>query len=628
MKKLLTQYYWAFMLVPLLGIYFSTIAPGVLQIDSGELAASMYNLGVPHATGYPLFVLLGWLWLQLPLGYSPIFQANVFALLCTAIGVTVFSGVIRLLLIRFFTIKIPNKQKKQLLEHYSLNPLQASIIAIIVGVTFGTLPTIWFQSVGVEVYSLHLLLISLILWAGLRAHLRSDAKSWLLLGVMVGLGFCNHLSTLMLLPALAYLFFSKEWGKPSMLLKAGLTAGAAFLVLVIGYAFLSYRALQYPLPSWGNVVNWDNFFYHVTGRQFQVWVFSGMDAFKNHFFGFLKNVFTSPVLLLCLMGVFFIRGLSKDATWFVWLLFAMGVFIASNYDIVDIDNYFIAALAGLAFFLAAFLSWLLSWLTRKGYSQYWLLVIGAAAVLINTTSNHSKLDQSDVHTFEEYTNAMLEAVPDSAIILTKQWDYFISPSYYSQFVEQKRRDVSIIDRELLRRRWYYPQLYNMDASLRPLLQAEQAAFSELVQPFDKGEAFDQPRLEAAFQAITTKILLQADKRPVYMAPELVQGELSRGEINLPTGYMLIPENLLYRLVKRGKPYELDGTENMEVSFPENDETNEYAVFIKDFYYQGILWRAMYDHKMSRMERAKKLGLKAKSLKPQKQLPMELAQLVG
>ena len=37
--------------------------------DSGELVTAVYLLGIPHPTGYPLYVLLGKLWtLVLPLG--------------------------------------------------------------------------------------------------------------------------------------------------------------------------------------------------------------------------------------------------------------------------------------------------------------------------------------------------------------------------------------------------------------------------------------------------------------------------------------------------------------------------------------------------------------------------------
>ena len=38
-------------------IYWTTMAPSVVQIDSGELAAVQCTTGIAHPTGYPLFTL-------------------------------------------------------------------------------------------------------------------------------------------------------------------------------------------------------------------------------------------------------------------------------------------------------------------------------------------------------------------------------------------------------------------------------------------------------------------------------------------------------------------------------------------------------------------------------------------
>lgn len=36
-----------------LAVYLATLAPTVYRLDSAESSAAAYNLGVPHATGYP-----------------------------------------------------------------------------------------------------------------------------------------------------------------------------------------------------------------------------------------------------------------------------------------------------------------------------------------------------------------------------------------------------------------------------------------------------------------------------------------------------------------------------------------------------------------------------------------------
>lgn len=49
-------------------VYFFTLAPTVYRLGSAELGTVAYNLGVPHATGYPLYVLIGKLFTYLPIG--------------------------------------------------------------------------------------------------------------------------------------------------------------------------------------------------------------------------------------------------------------------------------------------------------------------------------------------------------------------------------------------------------------------------------------------------------------------------------------------------------------------------------------------------------------------------------
>src|SRR5581483_9942539 len=61
------------------GLYAATLAPDVLEGDSGEFQYVTYTLGVPHATGYPLYALTGWLWSHLlPLG-SVAWRVNLYS---------------------------------------------------------------------------------------------------------------------------------------------------------------------------------------------------------------------------------------------------------------------------------------------------------------------------------------------------------------------------------------------------------------------------------------------------------------------------------------------------------------------------------------------------------------------
>lgn len=50
-------------------VYLLTLCPTVYVGDSGELIAAAYTLGIPHPPGYPLFTILGKIFITLiPIG--------------------------------------------------------------------------------------------------------------------------------------------------------------------------------------------------------------------------------------------------------------------------------------------------------------------------------------------------------------------------------------------------------------------------------------------------------------------------------------------------------------------------------------------------------------------------------
>jgi hypothetical protein len=75
--KYLKNYFYVFTGLIIFIFYFTSIAPSVVQIDSGELAAVQCTLGIAHPTGYPLFTILGYLFSLIPLPFSKIFQLNI-----------------------------------------------------------------------------------------------------------------------------------------------------------------------------------------------------------------------------------------------------------------------------------------------------------------------------------------------------------------------------------------------------------------------------------------------------------------------------------------------------------------------------------------------------------------------
>ena len=70
--------------VCLCGVYTVGACRTIFVGDSGELVGAVYLLGIPHPTGYPLYVLLGKLWtLLVPVG-SIAYRMSLFSAVCAA----------------------------------------------------------------------------------------------------------------------------------------------------------------------------------------------------------------------------------------------------------------------------------------------------------------------------------------------------------------------------------------------------------------------------------------------------------------------------------------------------------------------------------------------------------------
>jgi hypothetical protein len=78
-------------------VYLRTMSPGVGTEDPGELAVVLHSLGIAHPTGYPLFTMLGSVFLQILPGEANIWRMNLFGAILTAVSVFFFHGVFRFL---------------------------------------------------------------------------------------------------------------------------------------------------------------------------------------------------------------------------------------------------------------------------------------------------------------------------------------------------------------------------------------------------------------------------------------------------------------------------------------------------------------------------------------------------
>lgn len=598
-------------------IYLFTLAPSVVQIDSGELAAVQATLGIAHPTGYPLFTMIGYLFSLIPLPFSKIFQLNILAAIYCSIGVGVFTYTIKYCLDNILVFRKKNlskesakKEKKKSKEQSTEKQIEIPenfklITAVFGGLSLAFSRTFWFQSTSVEVYSLHLLLITLIIFFLLKAYVKSfendKLSNWLLFAFFLALGFTNHLTTLMILPGTAYLYFSRYKFNSASFKKLALMITLFILVLIAIYSYLPLRASQNPILNWGNPIDWERIYRHVTGRQYQVWLFTSFDSAGkqfSHFWNILPFEFFIG-LLFVLIGLIVSLFRSKTLGLFILISFLFTLFYSINYDIHDIDSYFLLAFIMLAFF-SSFGA--LKILEMKSLPKNYGLIGLGLVLVIQLFFNFREVDQSGVYTYEDYTKAILNTSPKNSIIFSYQWDYFISASYYYQYVENQRKDITIIDKELLRRSWYYNQINNHDPNILSGVNNEVDQFLIALQPFERDEKFDANRLENLYRTIMSNLIkTNVSKRDYFIAPELVDQEMKRGEFKIPDGYNLVPHLFFYKVVQ-GDEYVPAPDPDFQIRISSN--RNYYIDQVERMVGQMLSNRAYYEVKFGKTDRAK------------------------
>ena len=645
--KYLQKYYYILTGFISFAFYLLTIAPSVIQIDTGELAAVQCTLGIAHPTGYPLFTILGYVFSLIPLPVTKIFQINLLAALYCSAAVSVFTFTAKIVLDNWNSFqfikdsKEKNKRKKKesgkVVKPASSSTVELSepfkiISAILGGLFLALSKTFWFQSTSVEVYSLHLLLITLIILALVKAFLLSDKESsiskyWIVFAITLALGFTNHMTTLLIIPGVAYLYFTKNGFSTKSIKQIIFMLLIFFPILILFYSYLPIRASQSPLVNWGNPIEWERIIRHISGQQYQVWLFSSTEAAAKQFNYFVKNlpIEFSLSLLFALAGLVVSFIYARKFFIFNIIVFLSTVLYSINYDINDIDSYFLLAYISLAFFGVFGIVQLILFATKK---KMQLLIPVSLLVLfvgLQFYSNYDEVNQRGNFIYEDYTKSILNTVPNNSIIFSYQWDYFISASYYFQLVEGFRKDVVVIDKELLRRSWYYNQLNTNHPKLLSGVKSDVDQFVEALKPFEREEQYNAILLENLFRKIMTGLVsTNIEKHYYFIAPEIVDGEMKRGEFQLPAGYTLVPHLLLFKVVNT--------TDYVEAPLPDfkiryDNKDDKYITSLKGFISSMLIRRGMYEMQFNKPERAKIYAMKAAADFPNITLPPVLSNLI-
>jgi hypothetical protein len=522
---MLKKYFGIFTGIIAFIVYLTTIAPSVVEGDASELAIVQATLGISHPTGYPLFTLLGHLFYLLPLPFSPIFTFNLLSSVYCSLSVIFVAYIIKLILENSSFVIFAGSTKEE-----STAPEKGNDTSIILASVFGALLwafsyLVWYFSASTEVYSLHICLISAIVYFSLKTYFTDESdksylKYWIIIGVLLALSFSHHLTIIYLIPGLFLLLYYKH-GISSRSFKLFLLTSAIIIAgVVLLYSYLIIRAQQNPFMNWGDPSTLKNLFIHITGGQYHNRVFTDFNNTLHNLWYLSDTLFNIEYwefnigIFISLAGIISLLFVNKRIFAFLATCILVTMFISSNYKIVDIYTHFcliyfsLSISAGIGMYVISII--LKKYIPRNAA----IAVLSLVILVFEFGQNYKKVDRSDYYILEDYTKEILYSVDENAIVVINEYSPFLFSIYYYQIVENIRPDVAIvcitIDQE-----WYKKSL----AGKYPhVLDAEQNQFD-----------------------------IKVEDSPVYVISQLIKDQ------KLPEGYHFKPGFYLFK-VDKNKDY--------------------------------------------------------------------------
>jgi hypothetical protein len=111
----------------------------------------------------------------------------------------------------------------------------------------------------------------------------------------------------------------------------------------------------------------------------------------------------------------------------------------------------------------------------------------------------------------------------------------------------------------------------------------------------------------------------------FIAPEIVENEMRRGEFQIPKGYSLVPYLFLYKVVN-SNDYINAPFPDFHVRFPEKKD--KYVLALENIIGSMLLNRALYELRYNHIEMAKAYTKKIATEIKDFALPPELKKLVN
>ncbi len=273
--------------------------------------------GIPHPTGYPLYMFFSQIITYVPVS-TLAFRMNAFSTFCAILAL--------LFLHRLF-------------YQITSNALYSFLLTSFVGIS----STFWLYACIAEVYALHSFLIILLLSCSRNLSLNPKPNNLYLFIAFLVIGLLHHLLIITIVPAVLYLVYRKWPELPKKSIACGLPIGLGFF---IGVHILYYwKTISHPSYIEFPIFDLPTYFQFITGPGTPIYKLlneSILSILKNtlSFYDDVRKEWGTPFFILLNLSLF---GLLKHPSLFerfTFIAFLSWLLICSQYKITDINQYY------------------------------------------------------------------------------------------------------------------------------------------------------------------------------------------------------------------------------------------------------------------------------------------------
>ena len=206
-----------------------------------------------------------------------------------------------------------------------------------------------------------------------------------------------------------------------------------------------------------------------------------------------------------------------------------------------------------------------------------------ALPIIQIVAHWEQVNETENKLPQQFIEKSFSDLESNALVLATQWDYFISPSLYYQFIRHERCDVTIVDKSLLQNRsWYFLQLAHKAPWLTGRIYPSVNLFLLELNKFEHDLPYNFAAIHSQWQNLLSQIVEQSlPDHPVYIDARIDQ--------EFPPEYRRTPMGLFLRLTKK------EDTSSYRPALASFSVWNATLPVAKDFtrYYCTILMRDVY-----------------------------------